>query len=76
VVGLNLNAPVKYNGLEVGKVLAKLDGSSDSLNALRSAENQFAFSSALADITSNSHILAARGTEIDRPITDAGSTGP
>ncbi len=56
------------------RVLAKLDGSSGSLNAFLSAENQRAFSSALADIATVSHTLAARGPVIDRAIGDAGST--
>jgi phospholipid/cholesterol/gamma-HCH transport system substrate-binding protein len=56
------------------RVLAKLDGSSGSLNAFLSAENQRAFSSALADIATISHTLAARGPVIDRAIGDAGST--
>ena len=56
------------------RVLAKLDGSTGSLNAFLSAENQRTFSSALADIAAISHTLAARGPVIDRAIGDAGST--
>jgi phospholipid/cholesterol/gamma-HCH transport system substrate-binding protein len=56
------------------RVLAKLDGSSGSLNAFLSAENQRAFSRALADIAAISHTLAARGPDIDRAIANAGST--
>jgi phospholipid/cholesterol/gamma-HCH transport system substrate-binding protein len=56
------------------RVLAKLDGSSGSLSAFLSAENQRAFSSALADIAAISHTLAARGPVIDRAIGDASST--
>jgi phospholipid/cholesterol/gamma-HCH transport system substrate-binding protein len=56
------------------RLLAKLDGSSGSLNAFLSAENQRAFSSALADIAAISHTLAAHGKEIDHAIADAAST--
>ena len=56
------------------RVLAKLDGTSDSISAFLSADNQRAFSSALADLASLSHTLAARGPVIDRAIADAGST--
>jgi phospholipid/cholesterol/gamma-HCH transport system substrate-binding protein len=56
------------------RLLAKLEGSSGSLNAFLSAENQRAFSSALADIAAISHTLATRGKVIDRAIADAGST--
>jgi phospholipid/cholesterol/gamma-HCH transport system substrate-binding protein len=56
------------------RVLAKLDGSSDSLTAFLSAENQRAFSLALANIAQITHTLAARGPVIDRAILDAGST--
>jgi phospholipid/cholesterol/gamma-HCH transport system substrate-binding protein len=47
------------------RVLAKLDGSSESLNA---------FSSTLANIAAISHTLAARSPVIERAIADAGST--
>ena len=56
------------------RVLAKLDGTSDTVNAVLSTENQRAFSSSLADIAQLSHTLAARGPVIDRAIADAGST--
>jgi phospholipid/cholesterol/gamma-HCH transport system substrate-binding protein len=56
------------------RVLARLDGSADSLNAFLSVNNQRAFSSALADMATLSHTLAARATVIDRAIADAGST--
>jgi phospholipid/cholesterol/gamma-HCH transport system substrate-binding protein len=55
-------------------VLAKLDGSSTSLNAFLSADNQRAFSNALADIARLAHTVAERGPMIDRAIADAGST--
>jgi phospholipid/cholesterol/gamma-HCH transport system substrate-binding protein len=55
-------------------VLAKLDGSSGSINAFLSVENQRAFSSALADMARISHALAERGPSIDRAIADAGIT--
>jgi phospholipid/cholesterol/gamma-HCH transport system substrate-binding protein len=56
------------------RVLARLDGSATNLNAFLSVENQRAFSSALADIATLSHTLAARAPVIDRAMGDAGST--
>jgi phospholipid/cholesterol/gamma-HCH transport system substrate-binding protein len=56
------------------RVLAKLDDTSGNINAFLSADNQRAFGSALADLASISHTLAARGAAIDRAISDAGST--
>jgi phospholipid/cholesterol/gamma-HCH transport system substrate-binding protein len=56
------------------RVLAKLDGTSNNLNAILSTENQHAFSSALADVARVAHTLALRGPTIDRAIGDAGST--
>lgn len=54
--------------------LAKLDGTSNSLNALLSAENQAAFKSTLADIASVAHTLAARQDSIDSGLLDAART--
>jgi phospholipid/cholesterol/gamma-HCH transport system substrate-binding protein len=56
------------------RALAKLDGSSNNINAFLSDQNQRAFSKALADIAAISHTLAARGPVISRAIGDAGST--
>jgi phospholipid/cholesterol/gamma-HCH transport system substrate-binding protein len=56
------------------RVLEKLDGSTGSVSAFLSPENQRAFSSALANIAAISHTVAARGPVIDRAIGDAGST--
>lgn len=56
------------------RVLSKLDDTSGNLNAFLSADNQRAFSSALADIASISRTLAARGPVIDRALVDASST--
>jgi len=56
------------------RVLTKLDSTSGSISALLSAENQAAFKSALADIASVAHTLAARKETIDAGITNAGRT--
>ena len=56
------------------RLIARLDSSSGSLNAFLSADNQRAFSSALADLATISRTLAARAPVIDRAIGDAGST--
>lgn len=55
-------------------VLAKLDSTSNSINALLSDENKAAFKSALADLASVAHTIAARKTEIDAGITHAART--
>ena len=55
-------------------VLAKLDSTSNSINALLSAENQAAFKSTLADLASVAHTIAARKNEIDAGIAHAART--
>ena len=55
-------------------VLAKLDSTSSSINALFSGENQAALKSTLADLASVAHTLAARKVEIDAGITHAART--
>ena len=55
-------------------VLAKLDSTSNSINALLSAENQAAFKSTLADLASVAQTVAARRNEIDAGITHAART--
>lgn len=55
-------------------VLSKLDNTSNNLNAMLSEENQLAFKSALADIASVAHTLAARKESIDSSLTNAAST--
>ncbi|MCX8520193.1 MAG: MlaD family protein [Rhodoferax sp.] len=56
------------------RLIAKIDSSSGSLNGFLNADNQRAFSSALADLAKLSRTLAARTSVIDRAIGDAGST--
>ncbi len=55
-------------------VLGKLDSTSNSINSLLSEENQAAFKSALADIATVAHTVAARKDTIDAGIADASST--
>jgi phospholipid/cholesterol/gamma-HCH transport system substrate-binding protein len=55
-------------------VLAKLDSTSSSINALLSNENRAAFKSALADIASVARTIAARKETIDSGIRNAGRT--
>lgn len=55
-------------------VLAKLDSTSNNLNALLSDENRLAFSSALADIATVARTIAARKDTIDAGISHAGRT--
>lgn len=55
-------------------VLAKLDSTSSSINALLSDENKAAFKSALADLASVAHTIAARKNDIDASITHAART--
>ncbi len=55
-------------------VLAKLDSTSTNLNALLSVENQLAFKSALADIASVAHTVAARKDTLDAGIVSAART--
>lgn len=55
-------------------VLAKLDSTSSSINAILSEENRAAFKSALADIATVAHTIAARKDAIDTSITHAART--
>ncbi|MBK9199531.1 MAG: MCE family protein [Betaproteobacteria bacterium] len=55
-------------------VLTKLDGTSNAINAILSAENQAAFRSAMADIATVARTIAARRDTIDAGITQAGRT--
>jgi phospholipid/cholesterol/gamma-HCH transport system substrate-binding protein len=55
-------------------VLAKLDGTSSSINALLSEENRAAFKSALADIAAVTGTLAARRETLDAGIASAART--
>lgn len=55
-------------------VLAKLDGTSTSINALLSEENRAAFKSALADISAVTRTLAARRETLDAGIASAART--
>lgn len=55
-------------------VLAKLDSTSNNINALLSDENRAAFSSTLADIAVVARTLAARRDAIDAGMTDAART--
>ncbi|WP_310387013.1 MlaD family protein, partial [Roseateles sp.] len=55
-------------------VLAKLDSTSTSLNALLSPQNQAAFSSTLADIAKLTHSLAERRATIDAGLVSAART--
>lgn len=55
-------------------VLAKLDSTSNNLNAILSVENQAAFKSTLVDLASVAHTLAARKESIDAGLIDAART--
>ena len=55
-------------------VLTRLDGTSNAINAILSAENQAAFRSAMADIAIVARTIAARRDTIDAGITQAGRT--
>jgi phospholipid/cholesterol/gamma-HCH transport system substrate-binding protein len=55
-------------------VLGKIDSTSNSVNALLGAENQAAFKSALADIATVAHTVAARKDNIDASIRHADTT--
>jgi len=55
-------------------VLAKLDSTSNNLNALLSDENRAAFKSALADIAIVAHTIAARKNALDAGIANAART--
>ncbi|MBY0234542.1 MAG: hypothetical protein K2W93_06140, partial [Burkholderiaceae bacterium] len=58
----------------LSSVLAKLDSTSASLNALLSPQNQRAFSATLADIALLSHTLAGRRETIDAGLVNAAQT--
>jgi phospholipid/cholesterol/gamma-HCH transport system substrate-binding protein len=55
-------------------VLAKLDSTSNNINAILSDENQAAFKNALADIASVAHTIALRNAALDAGMTDAART--
>ena len=55
-------------------VLAKLDSASNNVNSILSDENQAAFKSALADIATVTHTLAARKDTLDAVIANAART--
>lgn len=55
-------------------VLAKLDSTSSSINAILSPENQAAFRSALADIAVVTRTVAARKDSIDSGLADGATT--
>jgi len=55
-------------------VLAKLDSTSNNVNAILSNENRAAFTSALADIAALAHTLAARKDTLDAGIANAART--
>ena len=55
-------------------VLAKLDSTSNNINAILSDENQASFRSALADIATVAHTIAARKETLDAGMSDAGRT--
>ncbi len=55
-------------------VLAKLDSTSNNINAILSDENRAAFRSALADITAVARTIAARKETLDAGISNAGRT--
>jgi phospholipid/cholesterol/gamma-HCH transport system substrate-binding protein len=55
-------------------VLAKLDSTSNTVNAILSDKNQAAFTSALADIAAVTHTIAARRDSLDATLADAART--
>jgi len=55
-------------------VLAKLDSTSSNINAIFSEENRAAFNSALADIATVAHTIAARKDTLDAGIVNAART--
>ena len=55
-------------------VLAKLDSTSNNINAILSNENQAALKSSLADIATVAHTIAARKDSLDAVITNASHT--
>lgn len=58
----------------LSSVLAKLDDTSNNLNAILSKENQAAFRSTLADVATIVHTVAARQGSIDAGLLDAAKT--
>ncbi len=58
----------------LSSVLAKIDDTSNNINAILSKENQDAFRSTLADVATVARTLAARKGSIDAGLTDAAST--
>jgi len=55
-------------------VLAKLDSTSNNINALLSDENRLAFKNTLADLSAVAHTLAARRQTLDSGIANAART--
>ena len=55
-------------------VLAKLDSTSNNINSILSDENRAAFKSALADIATVAHTIAARKDTLDAGIANAART--
>ncbi len=55
-------------------VLAKLDSTSNNINAILSDENQASFKHALADIAQVAHTIALRKETLDAGMTDAART--
>jgi len=55
-------------------VLTKLDSTSNNINAILSDENQASFKSALADIATVAHTIAARKNALDAGMVDAART--
>ena len=55
-------------------VLAKLDSTSNNINAILSDENRASFKRALADLATITHTIAARKDAIDAGITNASRT--
>ena len=55
-------------------VLAKLDSTSNNINAILSDDNKAAFKSALADIATVAHTIAARKDTLDAGIVNAART--
>ncbi|MDO8466127.1 MAG: MlaD family protein [Gallionella sp.] len=55
-------------------VLAKLDSTSNNINAILNEENQAAFKNTLSDIADVAHMIAARKDTLDAGITNAAQT--
>ncbi len=58
----------------LSSVLAKLDDTSNNINAVLSKENQSAFSHTLADLATIAHTVAARKDSINNGLADAAKT--